>query len=320
MGLIDPFAEHRAKPLADHLADYGNFLLDKDSSEGHVHQTVAQIKVIVAGCKFATIPDLSAARVAQHLAELRQAGASASTSNHYLRRIKSFSRWLLQDRRRTNDDVLRHLSAINVATNRRHCRKALSPEEFGRLVDAARDGEPFRDLDGQDRAVLYTVAAYTGLRVGELASLTPESFYLDGSPPTVMVWRPTRNAGGRTSCPCTRTWWPCCVSNLAGVPEGQRLWPGTWRERASRMIKVDLAAAGIPYDDGGKVFDFHSLHVTALGRAGVPLLTMQKLARHSTPTLTANVYSLLALVDLAGAVNDLPTLISQPSATFVQTA
>ena len=76
------------------------------------------------------------------------------------------------------------------------------------------------------------------------------------------------------------------------------------------MIRFDLDAAGIPYaDDDGRVFDFHALRgqfIADLARAGVPLATTQKPARHSDPKLTSNVYTRLTVHDQAGAVASLP--------------
>ncbi len=52
---------------------------------------------------------------------------------------------------------------------------------------AASAGKRFRKLAGSDRMTLYTVAAYTGFRASELASLTPSSFALGTTPPTLTV-------------------------------------------------------------------------------------------------------------------------------------
>src|SRR5262249_4518237 len=72
---------------------------------------------------------------------------------------------------------------------------------------------------------------------------------------------------------------------------------------------------GIPYvvdgPDGPLYADFHALRHTYLtlgGRAGIDLRTLQELAGHSTPTLTAR-YSHRRLYDLAGAVGKLPSFL-----------
>jgi hypothetical protein len=66
----------------------------------------------------------------------------------------------------------------------------------------------------------------------------------------------------------------------------------------------------------GRVLDFHARRmsfVSNLALGGVPLAVAQKLARHSDPRLTANVYTHLGLADLGKAVEALPPL---PSVTL----
>jgi len=69
---------------------------------------------------------------------------------------------------------------------------------------------------------------------------------------------------------------------------------------------------GIPRSDGaGRVVDVHALRHTFgtnLAKAGVSLQVAQRAMRHSTPALTANVYTHLGLVDVAGAVDRLPSI------------
>jgi hypothetical protein len=81
------------------------------------------------------------------------------------------------------------------------------------------------------------------------------------------------------------------------------------------MLRIDLDAAGIPYaapgPDGPLYADFHALRHTYLtlgGRAGIDLRTLQELAGHSNPNLTAH-YSHRRLHDLAGAVEKLPNFL-----------
>ncbi len=81
------------------------------------------------------------------------------------------------------------------------------------------------------------------------------------------------------------------------------------------MLRIDLEAAGIPYivegPDGPEHADFHALrhsYLTLGGRAGIDLRTLQELAGHSTPELTAR-YSHRRLHDLTGALRKLPSLL-----------
>ena len=63
--------------------------------------------------------------------------------------------------------------------------------------------------------------------------------------------------------------------------------------------------------DGPLYADFHALrhsYLTLGGRAGIDLRTLQELAGHSTPVLTAR-YSHRRLYDLAGAVEKLPRFL-----------
>ena len=82
------------------------------------------------------------------------------------------------------------------------------------------------------------------------------------------------------------------------------------------MLRTDLKAAGIEWkNDEGQRIDFLALRttlVTQLVRAGVTLATAQRLARHSTPALTAKNYTRLELSDLAGSVAILTAPSSSP--------
>ena len=63
-------------------------------------------------------------------------------------------------------------------------------------------------------------------------------------------------------------------------------------------------------NEDGLFADFHShrhAFISSLGRAGVPLTVAQKLARHSTSSLTTNVYTHLELTDRAAAIESLPS-------------
>jgi integrase len=96
-------------------------------------------------------------------------GAAVATSNHYLTAVKGFTRWLARTSR-IAADPLAFLCRQNPDVDVRRQRRALREEAFLRFVEATGIGKPFRGLTGADRLVLYTLAAHTGFRAGELAS------------------------------------------------------------------------------------------------------------------------------------------------------
>lgn len=190
-------------------------------------------------------------------------------------------------------------------------RRAFTAEELARLLDAtATNAKRVCKMPPAERLVLYSLAVTTGFRVTELARLTPLDFALDAEPPTVsLAGAHTKN--GKDAClPLA----PSVVARLRPIlatrTGGGPVWPGKWQDRAARMIRADMAAAGIPERTPAGVANFHSLRhtfITIVGKSS-PLKVVQELARHSTPILTAGRYSHAELSEKASAVSGvLPT-------------
>ncbi|MCA9124445.1 MAG: site-specific integrase [Planctomycetaceae bacterium] len=328
----DPYARHHSRPIGEHVDDFERHLTSKNNSSEHVDQTCNRVKRIIEGCKFATWPDVEASTVQRWLADQRQAEAfGIQTSNYYLRDFKSFGNWMVHDRR-TNQNPCEYLKPLNADVDDSRERRALPPWEFSLLIDAARKSKKlFRGLSGLDRTALYLAAAYSGLRVSELASLTPESVDLDGDPPTLIVKAAYSKRRRLDVQPIRqdvadelRTW-------LQSHDGTGKLWPRTWYLAAAKMLRRDLAEAreawiedarsdherqareqsdSLKYEDAaGRVFDFHSLrhqYISQLAAAGVHPKTAQTLARHSTIQLTMDRYTHLQVSDLTGALDQLP--------------
>lgn len=312
-GLIDRFDEHRQRPIDVHLEEFQKHLRARRVGEEQVKLVVYRAERIIEACRVRILTDLSASRVQKFLADLRADGRSIQTSNHYLRAIKQFSRWLVRDRRAA-EDPLAFISMLNVATDRRHDRRPLTETEFAALIAATRSGKTMSRLTGPDRAMLYTVAAYTGLRASELASLTPESFRLVETPPTVTVLAGYSKHRRQDVLPLhpslVESLRPWLVSKKPGTP----VWPGAWAraKQAGKTLQRDLKIAGIPYiDDQGRYADFHALRhtfITNMIKSGINPKTAQSLARHSTIDLTMNVYTKLTISDHATAITALPAM------------
>jgi len=185
-GLIDPTEEQRKRPLVDHVREFESYLVNKGVTPKQVRETIAKLRRMIDSRRWRMIGDISASGALEFLGQLRRDGLSAQTHNHYLKAAKQFTRWLVRDQR-TPTDPLVHLSRLNVHTDRRHDRRALSEEEFARLVEVARIGKPIEGISGPDRAMMYVLATWTGFRKGEIGSLTLSSLRLDDDPPTATV-------------------------------------------------------------------------------------------------------------------------------------
>ncbi len=251
------------------------------------------------------------------LIECRGRGMGVQTVNFYLHAVKQFCRWLVRDRR-MGENPLAHLQGGNVKTDRRHDRRELTQEELRSLLSATQaSGRTFRGLGGPDRFTLYATACGTGFRASALASLTPESFDLSAELPTVTLAAQHNKSRKLKVQPLPPDVADLLREYLRDRPAGVSVWGGTWASdgKGAEMLRGDLAAAGIPYTvegpDGPLFADFHALRHTYLtlgGRAGIDLRTLQELAGHSDPKLTAR-YSHRRLYDLAGAVEKLPNFL-----------
>jgi integrase len=317
-GLSDPKAERIARearrPIAEHVAEFIAGMESKGNDPKHVRSTRAYIERVIKLAGTERIGDLTPSSVSVAVSTLKADKLSARAVNAYVTAIKSFSRWLKRDGR-TSDYALETLTKQNEQADRRRIRRALTPEEAARVIKAAETGPDAGGLSGPDRAMLYTLALGTGFRADELATLTANRFALDADPPTVTVM--ACYAKNRTEA---------VQPIAAGLADQLRPWVASkaparpvfdgMTERTAEMLRVDLEAAGIPYETASGVADFHALraaYVTNLVASGASVKTCQTLARHSTPTLTIGLYAKVSLHDIKGAVENLPDMSPRES-------
>lgn len=317
IGLVKGERVAVTKPLVDHLTDYQHSLEAKGNSPKHVAQIGTRVTRVLRGCRFVYFGDISASKLQRFLQSLRDAedGLTIQTSNYYLASVKAFCRWMVKDGR-VSSTPLDHLSKQSAETDEKRKRRALSADELRWLIASTAEGSERNSITGKRRALLYRLAVETGLRAGELRSLTRQSFDLDGSPPTVTVEAsyskrrrtdvlPLREGTAKLLAP---------VLNRLGV--SAVLFPWSNSTHIADMIRSDMKAArtawldqaGSPaereereksdflknLDSRGRVVDFHALRhtfITNLASGGVHPKTAQMLARHSTITLTMDRYT-----------------------------
>jgi integrase len=208
------------------------------------------------------------------LARLRDGGKSHQTVNHHRAAVRAFVRWAC-DTDRLRDDPTRGVKGFNVEADRRHLRRALTPEETPRLIRAAETGPPVRGMSGPDRARLDALALGTGLRASELASVTPERFDLPTDRPAVTVPAAYTRNGKEAIRPLRPGLAARLAFWVAALPPGRPVFD-PMPVKTADLIRAYLRAAGIPYETGSGVADLHALraaYVTNFVASGASVKT-----------------------------------------------
>jgi integrase len=216
---------------------------------------------------------------------------------------------------------------LAAATARALQRLSKNPELVERL-----------DRLGRERALIYKTLVLTGLRRGELASITVRQVVLDGSTHHIVLHAADEKNREGSIVPLRgdlaselTAWIDQRVADAKAIPVGT---DGVIPMRPKsigdiikliaaeplfnvpdKLVKIldrDLQLAGIPKrDEWGRTVDVHALRHsfgTLLSKAGVTPRTAQAAMRHSSIDLTMNTYTDPKLLDVSGALDSLPAL------------
>lgn len=361
----DAASRHGAESIETNLDAWRDHLRLKGSTEHWYIQARRRVARVATDRGVKRLRDFTAATVERWLTDQTDHNMSAGTRNGYRQACVTFINWCVRAGRLTHNPLLAVAVADQRADTRRQ-RRALTEEELARLLDAAQrrpladaltvrrgkaKGKPLANLSpetredllriGRERALIYKTLVLTGLRKGELASITVGQVDLGGRVPHLLLrardeknrrgseiplradlaadirsWLADRLTGAQQAARDSEDPIPAALASgepLLDVPDG-----------LIRIFDRDLVFAGlarvekrggkevvVKTDDRGRTIDVHALRHTFgthLSKAGVPLRTAQAAMRHSDPSLTANVYTDPKLLDVAGAVASLPDL------------
>jgi integrase len=334
-------------------AAYGEHLRAGDVTEGHRKSALSYLRRLAKDTGFARLMDLDRTAVETWLAKEARNGRSARSRNAFRNTAVAFGNWCVQNRRLQSNPFL-HLPKVNESADPRRKRRALTEAELVRLLDATRKrplhdamtirrgakaGQRSAQLSdetrerlewiGRERALILKTYLLTGMRKGELASLTIANLDLDAETPHAIL--DAANEKNRKGSEILfrddlaeelRSWLAAKLRRLqlecrnSGEPIPARLPADTLLFDVPagllRILNRDLEHAGIPKrDERGRTIDVHGLRTTfgtLLSKGGVSLRTAQAAMRHSDPRLTANVYTDPKLLDIRGALDALPAL------------
>lgn len=243
------------------------------------------------GTRSKCLADLTVEAVEGWLSDLVAQGRSARTRNLYLAYVQALMNWAVK-RRMIERNPLKVIDAHVTASDRRQVSRALTPDEFDRLISAT---------PSVRRRLYYLLAGRCGLRWSEVKRLQWSDVDLEGG------WLELRadatKAGRADAVPLAPDVLDALREASPDVAGGEA--PVFSSSPTIRTFRRDLERAGIEYEtDRGRV-DRKSLRKTFgthLAIAGVDLRLAVKLMRHSDPRLTMNVYTDPMLLDMQGAV------------------
>ena len=280
-------ARHAERPIAEVVEEYLDFGKSQGGKHGrpwarsHARGRAAYLAWWTAALDLETLGDLAdtdilgrAQRAVQ--GKIQNAGRGGKTCAAYRESLMAFCSWCCK---------MKYLAANPVGdwpgydTTPLVKRRCLTREEIGALLAAS----------PPERGLVYEVALASGLRANELRSLRVGNLDpVAGGLCLESRWTKNREGGLQ---PLARGLVERLAKEAEGKPDTAPLLKTT--SHMDRAFRLDRERAGIDRDAFGGRCDFHSLRVaycSTVIECGASVKEVQMLARHSTPSLTMNVY------------------------------
>ncbi len=320
-GIWVPSEDHTTGPISTLLEEFSASLVARSVSARHLKSRTKDLDEFVDMFAIRTAADLDPTQGDRWIAALRSRDLAPATINGRLRALKQFGRWLVAYGRLTKSPF-GTVRLLNEHIGRKHKRRALSPEELGRLQHAARE-RPLAEararrsdsrvslkerarlgLIGRTRALVYAFCAGTGARRGETRQLRWRDLDRDDRIAIIAADHAKSRREQRLFIHSDMALALGEYRSLLRLAPDDFLFPRRMFPTI-RTFHKDAAAAGIErVDHRGRVIDFHALRTTFISRlsvAGVHPRIAQALARHGSLELTMQTYTDVDQLDLRGA-------------------
>ena len=295
------------KPLTETIALYLTNLVRKGTPADSCHYRDARciLATITKGCHWNTLVDIRPDAFTRYLARMAENGRAPRTQNRHLEILRAFANWCAAQGWLRESPLARMKMVQQTGKGRRRNRRAYTLEEWKRIMAVA--PEP--------RKTIYLVASFSGLRRSELERLQKCDCTPLGTNPR---WH-TRPEVSKNGLPIALPMLPECAAALRPIWESlpsptSRLFLDRRRRSAvpkPRTLYRDLATADVRrQDDQARWVDFHSFRNFFCRQLAekLPIQKVKTLLRHSTITLTADLYGKLGMDDVAEDVWTLPPM------------
>jgi len=306
-----------------YLPDFKKAILEesKDSplkktttTDTSARTVTARVRKTIEGCGFKVASDLSSEKVGDVWRDLkcgptvndyiegRPDGMSQQTGHFYAQAFKRFGQWMFDQGYINRPPKIR---LVSVGKNYGRCFEL---HEFEALLKATWTGSERYGMTGHQRYILYVVAYETGLRRGELRSLTVASVDIKGLRVSVKggPGGATKNKDAAIQYITAETG-ELLGEYIRGKMPNVQLFP--IHHRSGQMVKEDCEAAGIEHENHKGKLTLHSLRHTCgshLLANGVHPKEVQEILRHKTFSLTMDRYGHSLDGYKRNAVNRLP--------------
>ncbi len=292
------YREALAIPLERHLEDYTKDMSARNLKPAHIYRVEITLKKLFSECGWQSIKDIQPDDFNKW--RERNTQLAAKTRNEYLTNARSFFKYMVNFKRLRNNP-LTEIRKVEQRGHEKRKRRAFTPEELQRFFDSC----------PEDRKLVYILAAYSGLRRGELSKLQWRDIDFANFQITV---RPESSKNKRSAT-------LPIAQDIAALLKTARPVSHHPTDHVFDHIpevatlRKDLERVGIPYkDESGQQLDFHAFRKTfdtLLHLGGSSSVIVQKLMRHEDIRLTTQNYLDSEQLPLKDAVNRLPLLFQK---------
>ena len=298
IGLLEAKKIEAGKPLIEYLPEFEKTIISRavktDEQEvtqvrikrdvSHSQIIIPRVTRVIKACGFVAWRDVTGAEIDKFISQLQKEGMSPQTAHHYVQTFRRFAHWMVKQ---GYADQAPEIKNISVPTK---FQRAFEIDEFERLLKVTRPGPMRKGMTGDQRYMLYLLAVETGLRRGELRSLTPASFDLKNN--CVFVKGQHTKNGDDAIQQFTPQTGILLKDYIKGKMPNVQLFPVP--DVSSIMIQQDCTAADIEFDNHKGKIKFHSLRHTCgtfLADKGVHPKVIQEIMRHKDINLTMSRYT-----------------------------